>query len=57
LWAFALNRATAGRLGSLTYLAPPIAILLGWAILGETPPWLAVSGGALCLGGVVLARR
>jgi drug/metabolite transporter (DMT)-like permease len=57
LWAFALNRTTAGRLGSLTYLAPPIAILLGWAILGETPPWLAVAGGALCLGGVVLARR
>ena len=57
LWAYALNRTTAGRLGSLTYLAPPIAILLGWAVLGETPPLLAVAGGALCLGGVVLARR
>ncbi len=57
LWAYALNRTTAGRLGSLTYLAPPIAILLGWAVLGETPPLLAVAGGALCFGGVVLARR
>lgn len=57
LWAFALNRTTAGRLGSLTYLAPPIAILLGWAVLGETPPLLALAGGALCLGGVILARR
>jgi drug/metabolite transporter (DMT)-like permease len=57
LWAYALNRTTAGRLGSLTYLAPPIAILLGWVVLGETPPLLAVAGGALCLGGVVLARR
>ena len=57
LWAYALNRTTAGRLGSLTYLAPPIAILLGWAVLGETPPLLAIAGGALCLGGVVLARR
>ena len=57
LWAYALKRTTAGRLGSLTYLAPPVAILLGWAILGETPPGLALVGGALCLGGVILARR
>ena len=57
LWAYALKRTTAGRLGSLTYLAPPVAILLGWALLGETPPVLALAGGALCLGGVILARR
>jgi drug/metabolite transporter (DMT)-like permease len=57
LWAYALRRTTAGRLGSLTYLAPPIAILLGWVLLGERPPVLAVAGGALCLGGVILARR
>ena len=56
-WAFALNRTSAGRMGSVTYLIPPIAILLGWALLAETPPWLAVAGGALCLGGVALARR
>ena len=30
---------------------------LGWAFLGEAPALLAVAGGALCLGGVVLARR
>jgi drug/metabolite transporter (DMT)-like permease len=41
----------------MIYLIPPIAILLGWTILGEAPPWLAVAGGALCLGGVSLARR
>jgi drug/metabolite transporter (DMT)-like permease len=57
LWAYALKRTTAGRLGSLTYLAPPVAILLGWALLDETPPLLALAGGALCLGGVILARR
>jgi drug/metabolite transporter (DMT)-like permease len=55
-WGFALRRTSAGRMGSLTYLAPPIAIVLGWAVLGETPPWLAAAGGALCLGGVALAR-
>ncbi len=41
----------------MTYLAPPIAILLGWLLLGETPPVLAVAGGALCLVGVSIARR
>jgi drug/metabolite transporter (DMT)-like permease len=56
-WAFALRRMSAGRLASLAYLIPVVAILLGWALLGETPPWLAAVGGALCLAGVALARR
>jgi drug/metabolite transporter (DMT)-like permease len=34
-----------------------VAILLGWVLLGATPPWLAAVGGALCVAGVVLARR
>lgn len=55
-WAFALNRTTAGRLGSTTYLVPPIAILLAWLILGEVPPVIAFLGGALCIGGVIVAR-
>lgn len=56
-WAFALRRTTAGRMGSLTYLIPVVAVLLGWALLGETPPWAALAGGALCLAGVYMARR
>jgi drug/metabolite transporter (DMT)-like permease len=56
-WTFALRRTSAGRMGSMTYLVPPVAVLLGWALLGETPPGLAAAGGALCLGGVYLARR
>jgi drug/metabolite transporter (DMT)-like permease len=55
-WSFALRRTSAGRLGSLTYLAPIVAIALGWIVLGERPPWLAVGGGGLCLLGVALAR-
>lgn len=55
-WAFALNRTTAGRLGSTTYLVPPVAIGLAWLILNEVPPALALLGGALCIGGVVVAR-
>jgi drug/metabolite transporter (DMT)-like permease len=56
-WAYALSRTTAGRLGSTLYLVPPVAILMGWWLLGETPVPLAFGGGALCLGGVWLARR
>lgn len=56
-WAYALSRTTAGRMGATTYLVPPIAILVGWALLGESPEAFAFLGGALCLGGVVITRR
>jgi drug/metabolite transporter (DMT)-like permease len=56
-WAYALSKTTAGRMGATTYLVPPLAILMGWLILDETPPTLAFLGGALCLTGVVAARR
>jgi drug/metabolite transporter (DMT)-like permease len=56
LWAYALARTTAGRMGSTTYLVPPLALLFGWAFLGEVPPVLVFPGGALCLAGVALAR-
>ncbi len=55
-WAYALKRTSAGKMGATTYLVPPIAVLLGWAILGETPPALALAGGALCLVGVAVTR-
>jgi drug/metabolite transporter (DMT)-like permease len=56
-WAFALARTDAGRMGTMTYLVPPIAVLMGWILLGEAPAALAFAGGALCLAGVALARR
>ena len=55
-WSIALSRMPAGRLAALTYLVPPIVVVMGWAILGEVPPALAIAGGALCVGGVVVAR-
>lgn len=55
-WAYALGRTSAGRLGSTTYLVPPVVIVMAWALLAEVPPALAVLGGALCIGGVVVAR-
>ncbi len=55
-WAYALSRTPAARMGATTYLVPALTVLLGWAILGEVPGWLALAGGALCLAGVALSR-
>jgi drug/metabolite transporter (DMT)-like permease len=56
-WAYALARMDAGSLGVSTYLVPPVVILLGWLLLAEVPPPLAIVGGAVCLAGVALSRR
>jgi len=56
-WAYALARGSAGRVAATAYLVPPITIVMSWAILGEVPRAIAVMGGALCLVGVVIARR
>jgi drug/metabolite transporter (DMT)-like permease len=55
-WAYALSHTAAGRLGSLTYLAPAIAIVIGWLLLNEAPAPAAFLGGAIAVGGVVVAR-
>ena len=56
LWAFALGRSTAGRLGSLTYLVPAVAIVIGWVLLAEIPAALSFVGGAIAIAGVIVAR-
>jgi drug/metabolite transporter (DMT)-like permease len=55
LWAYALARSSAGRTGAMAYLSPPVAVLLAWLFLAETPAMVALAGGILCLTGVVLA--
>jgi drug/metabolite transporter (DMT)-like permease len=55
-WAYALARTSGGRMGAMGYLVPPVAILLGWLILGAVPPLLALVGGVLCLAGVAVTR-
>jgi drug/metabolite transporter (DMT)-like permease len=56
LWAYALARTSAGRLGATTYLVPPVAIVMGWLLLGDVPPGLALGGGFICLAGVAVTR-
>ena len=55
-WSYALRSATAGRAASLNYLIPVVAIVLGWAYLGERPAPLTLAGGAVCVCGVYVAR-
>jgi len=55
LWAFALRRSTAGRLGSVTLAVPAIAVLMSWILLDQLPTPAAGIGGAICLIGVVIA--
>jgi drug/metabolite transporter (DMT)-like permease len=33
-----------------------MAVLMGWALLGDVPPALALAGGVLCLVGVAITR-
>ncbi|GAB3164633.1 DMT family transporter [Myceligenerans halotolerans] len=56
-WGYALSHTTAGRLSATTYAVPPIAVLLSWWLLAEVPTPIVLAGGALCLGGVILATR
>ncbi len=55
-WASVLSRMPAGRATSALYLVPPIALLIGWLVLGERPGGLALVGGAVALGGVALVN-
>ena len=55
-WAYALARTSGGRMGATTYLVPPMAIVMGWLLLGDVPPWLAIVGGIPCVAGVAIAR-
>jgi drug/metabolite transporter (DMT)-like permease len=55
-WAYALARTSGGRMGVMGYLVPPLTIVMGWLVLGDVPPLLAIAGGVLCLAGVAVTR-
>jgi hypothetical protein len=56
-WAHALARTTAERMGATAYLVPPLTVLMGWAILDDILPAMALLGGMLCLVGIAVTRR
>ncbi|HTM28327.1 MAG TPA: DMT family transporter, partial [Rhodanobacter sp.] len=55
-WNVAVDSASASRVSSFIYLSPPIALLIGWLWLREVPNALILVGGAITIGGVVLAN-
>ena len=55
-WNAALRRVSASQVSSFIYFSPPIAVLIGWVWLDERPGMLTLIGGAITVGGVVLAN-
>lgn len=52
-----VRRGNATRISALMYLVPPIALLIAWAVLGETLEPLAFVGFLLCVIGVREVNR
>ena len=60
--AYWLNYGAIAKVGAtaaslVTYLIPPIAIVLGWIVLGEPVGWRLVVGLVLIVAGVAAVRR
>ena len=56
-WNWALSRAPASTVSSFLYVQPLLAGLIAWLWLGQTLGALAIAGGVLAIGGVVLTIR
>lgn len=57
LWSYALKNLPASKAGSYLYAIPPCTLLIGWLVLNEMPPLLAIVGGLAALGGSILVHR
>jgi drug/metabolite transporter (DMT)-like permease len=53
-WSVVLSAFSATRAASFLYAVPAIAFVISWVWLGEAPNALALVGGTLALGGVIL---
>jgi drug/metabolite transporter (DMT)-like permease len=56
-WAYALGRRPAAQIAQYLYAAPVVSAVLGFVLIGERLPLLAIVGGALTLVGVVVGQR
>lgn len=57
LIALAAGRVGATKASATTFLIPPVALLLGVLVRGESVAGLSVIGGVVCLAGAWLMRR
>jgi len=56
-WASAMSSLSPSSAGAFLYLVPAVVLVLAWAILGEFPPSLAITGGVLVVAGVIAVQR
>ena len=57
MWNWALSRAPAATVSSFLYAQPLLASVIAWFCLGQTLGALAIAGGVLAIGGVILTIR
>jgi len=57
IWGYAVARLPMAASTAALYLVPPVALLVSFVWLGETPHPLELLGGAVSVAGVVLINR
>jgi drug/metabolite transporter (DMT)-like permease len=57
LWGYALSKIkTASKISTFLYLSPILTMIIAWIWMGEIPPIMAIFGGMITLGGVIMTN-